>query len=68
MGGEGAAIADYAVGINAGSVRECGMGPRANRFLEIEAELGAGARFIGARGLKGFRNQERANRYARKEL
>ena len=66
--GEGAAIADYAVGINAGSVRECGMGPRANRFLEIEAELGAGARFIGARGLKGFRNQERANRYARKEL
>ena len=66
--GEGAAIADYAVGINAGSVRECGTGPRANRFLEIEAELGAGAKFIGARGLKGFRNQERANRYERKEL
>jgi len=66
--GEGAAIADYAVGINAGSVRECGIGPRANRFLEIEAELGPNAKFIGARGLKGFRNQERANRYARKEL
>jgi len=65
--GEGAAIADYAVGINAGSVRECGMGPRANRFLEIEAELGVNARFIGARGLKGFRNQKRADQYAGKE-
>ena len=65
--GEGAAIADYAVGINAGSVRECGMGPRANRFLEIEAELGVNAKFIGARGLKGFRNQKRADQYAGKE-
>ncbi len=65
--GEGAAIADYAVGINAGSVRECGMGPRANRFLEIESELGKSAKFIGARGLKGFRNQKRADKYAGKE-
>jgi len=64
--GEGAAIADYAVGINAGSVRECGMGPRANRFLEIEAELGKNAKFIGARGLKGFRNQKCADEYEKK--
>ncbi|MDD6483272.1 MAG: enolase C-terminal domain-like protein [Clostridiales bacterium] len=58
--GEGAAIADYAVGINAGSVRESAIGDRGNRFLEIEEELGSSAKFIGARGLKGFRNQQRA--------
>lgn len=58
--GEGDAIGDYAVGINAGSVRECGIGPRANRLLAIEEELGASAKFIGAAGLKGFRNQKRA--------
>jgi len=61
--GEGEAIADYAVGINAGSVRECGIGPRANRFLEIEQELGERALFLGARGLKGFKNQQRADEY-----
>ena len=59
--GEGETIADYAVGINAGSVRECGIGARANRFMEIEAELGECAKFIGARGLKGARNQKRAD-------
>ena len=59
--GEGASIADYAVGINAGSVRECAIGERGNRFLEIEEELGRYAKFIGARGLKGFRNQLRAD-------
>ncbi|MDD6485183.1 MAG: enolase C-terminal domain-like protein [Clostridiales bacterium] len=58
--GEGDSIADYAVGINAGSIRESAIGPRGNRFLEIEEELGANAKFIGARGLKGFRNQLRA--------
>lgn len=58
--GEGAAIADYAVGINAGSVRECAVGERGNRFLEIEKELGSRAKFMGARGLKGYRNQLRA--------
>lgn len=58
--GEGESIADYAVGINAGSIRESAIGPRGNRFLEIEEELGANAKFIGARGLKGFRNQLRA--------
>lgn len=65
--GEGASIADYAVGINAGSVRECGIGDRGNRFLEIEAELGKNAKFIGARGLKGFRNQKRADELERKD-
>lgn len=63
--GEGEAIGDYAVGINAGSIRECGIGPRANRLMEIEEELGATAKFIGARGLKGFRNQARADEYER---
>ena len=65
--GEGASIADYAVGINAGSVRECGIGDRGNRFLEIEAKLGKNAKFIGARGLKGFRNQQRADALEKKE-
>ena len=59
--GEGDSIGDYAVGINAGSIRESGIGPRGNRLLEIEQELGAQAKFIGARGLKGFRNQARAD-------
>ena len=58
--GEGESIADYAVGINAGSIRESAIGPRGNRFLEIEEELGSSAKFIGAKGLKGFRNQLRA--------
>ncbi len=58
--GEGTSIADYAVGINAGSIRESAIGDRGNRFLEIEAELGSSAKFIGAAGLKGFRNQIRA--------
>ena len=58
--GEGESIADYAVGINAGSIRESAIGARGNRFLEIEKELGAAAKFIGAKGLKGFRNQMRA--------
>ncbi len=59
--GEGETIADYAVGINAGSIRESAIGARGNRFLEIEEELGASAKFIGARGLKGERNLLRAD-------
>lgn len=58
--GEGASIADYAVGINAGSIRESAISDRGNRFLEIEEELGQNAKFMGAKGLKGFRNQMRA--------
>jgi len=55
--GEGADIADYCVGICCGSVRESGTGAVGNRFLEIEAELGARARFVGKKGLKGKRFQ-----------
>lgn len=56
--GEGADIADYCVGINCGTVREGGTGPTGNRFLQIEAELGARARFAGKKGLKGARFQK----------
>ena len=55
--GEGADIADYCVGINCGTVRESGTGPSGNRFLEIEAELGSRARFVGKAGIKGSRFQ-----------
>ena len=65
--GEGESIADYAVGINAGAVRESGIGARGNRFLEIEEELGAAAKFIGAKGLKGYRNQARAEKNSKRE-
>ena len=51
--GEGADIADYSVGLNCGTVRESATGPRGNRFLQIEAELGSRAKFLGKRGLKG---------------
>ena len=53
--GEGPSICDYCVGINAGSVRESGLGAYGNRFLEIEAELGSKAKFAGKEGLKGKR-------------
>ena len=51
--GEGADIADYSVGLNCGTVRESATGPRGNRFLQIEAELGRRAKFLGKRALKG---------------
>lgn len=50
--GEGSNIADYAVGLNTGHLREGGTGPVGNRFLEIEAELGNRAKFAGRKGLK----------------
>ena len=50
--GEGAAIADYAVGLNAGHLREGAIGPTGNRFLQVEAELGSRAKFVGRKGLK----------------
>lgn len=53
--GEGLAIADYCVGINACAVREMAVGQVANRFLEIERELGSKARFSGTEGLRGAR-------------
>jgi enolase len=55
--GEGVDIADYCVGICAGTVRETGTGAGGNRLLEIEAELGPRARFAGKKGLKGSRFQ-----------
>ncbi|MBN1686356.1 MAG: hypothetical protein JW852_06850, partial [Spirochaetales bacterium] len=50
--GEGVDIADYTVGLGAGTVRECGVGPSANRFLAIEEQLGTRAKFLGKEGLK----------------
>ena len=51
--GEGALIADYTVGLGTGHLREGGTGPLANRFLQIEAELGSRATFLGKKGLMG---------------
>jgi enolase len=51
--GEGPDIADYSVGLNCGTIRECATGPRGNRLLQIEAELGKRAEFSGKKGLKG---------------
>ena len=56
--GEGEEIADYCVGINAGSVRGSAIGDSGNRFLAIEAELGPRAKFFGKHGLKGSRFQK----------
>ena len=50
--GEGDAMADYVVGLGTGHTREGAIGPMANRFLEIEAELGGRAKFPGRDGLK----------------
>jgi len=54
--GEGALIADYTVGLGTGHLREGGTGPLANRFLQIEAELGSRATFLGKKGLMGNQN------------
>jgi len=43
------------VGINACAVREMATGLVANRFIEIEQELGSKARFSGTEGLRGSR-------------
>ncbi|RLT38874.1 MAG: phosphopyruvate hydratase [Chloroflexi bacterium] len=50
--GEGALIADYCVGLGTGHLREGALGPLGNRFLQIEAELGSRARFLGRKGFK----------------
>ncbi len=49
--GEGADIADYAVGLNTGQIRESAIDDAGNRLLSIEAELGSRARFLGKAGL-----------------
>ena len=51
--GEGVDIADYTVGLKCGIVREWAPGQRGNRFLQIEAELGARGVFPGRAGLRG---------------
>ena len=55
--GEGVDIADYAVGIGSGNVRESGVFPTCNRLLQIEEELGPRAKFLGKTGFKGFGKQ-----------
>jgi enolase len=49
--GEGPEIADYSVGINAGTLRNRALGPIGNRFMQIEAELGSSAKYLGKAGL-----------------
>ncbi len=53
--GENIDICDYSVGINAGTIRETGLGSPAVRFMQIERELGRRARYAGKAGLKGSR-------------
>lgn len=55
--GEGQDIADYTVGINAGTIRSSILRPSGNRLLEIEEELGSRAQFLGRSGLKGVKNK-----------
>lgn len=50
--GEGSDIADYTVGLSTGNIRESGLDPTANRLLQIEAELGSRATFLGKAGFK----------------
>lgn len=50
--GEGADIADYTVGLNAGHLREGAVGATGNRLLQIQAELGSRAQFLGRKGFK----------------
>ncbi|MDP3064307.1 MAG: enolase C-terminal domain-like protein [Chloroflexota bacterium] len=50
--GEGDALADYVVGLGTAHTREGVGGSIGNRYLEIEAELGSAARFLGKRALK----------------
>jgi enolase len=50
--GEGPDIADYAVGLSTGNIRESGLDTTANRLLQIEVELGDRATFLGKAGFK----------------
>ncbi len=50
--GEGADIADYAVGLGTGTIRESALDNTGNRLRKIEAELGSYARFAGKAGFK----------------
>ena len=55
--GEDVDICDYAVGFNAGTIREYGLCYSGNRLLKIEEELGYRAKFFGTSGLSGSRFQ-----------
>ncbi len=50
--GEGSDIADYTVGLGCGHLREGAIGATGNRLLDIEAELGPRAQFLGRQGFK----------------
>lgn len=50
--GEGADIADYAVGLGTGTIRESALDQTGNRLRKIEADLGGKARFAGKGGFK----------------
>ncbi len=50
--GEGADIADYAVGLGTGTIRESALDATGNRLRKIELELGSKARFAGKAGFK----------------
>lgn len=50
--GEGADIADYAVGLGTGTIRESALDATSNRLRKIESELGSRARFAGKAGFK----------------
>jgi enolase len=50
--GEGADIADYAVGLGTGTIRESALDNTGNRLRKIESELGGRARFAGKAGFK----------------
>jgi enolase len=50
--GEGSDIADYAVGLGTGTIRESALDATGNRLRKIEAELGSRARFAGKTGFK----------------
>jgi len=50
--GEGPDIADYAVGLSTGTIRESALDATGNRLRKIEAELGSRARFAGKAGFK----------------
>jgi len=50
--GEGADIADYAVGLGTGTIRESALDTTGNRLRKIEAELGGKAKFAGKAGFK----------------
>jgi enolase len=50
--GEGADIADYAVGLGTGTIRESALDATGNRLRKIEADLGGRARFAGEAGFR----------------